>query len=206
MKRNSAPVLAASSCHGTRFEWCSSCEVRIASPGFRFARPHDHETRLIDFGRVARPDDLGRFGRVDEARDLRARPFEGVGRALGELVDAAMNVGVVGRVVVDERVDDGLRLLRRRGRVEVDEPLAARRRLREDRKVGDDACLLFGRLDGSRSRRALLGRTAHELPGEDARQRFADLRLGKRARRAARRIPARSSARRRGRAMPRLSA
>ena len=47
MKRSSAPVFAASSCHGTRFEWCSSCVVRIASPGPRFARPHENETRLI---------------------------------------------------------------------------------------------------------------------------------------------------------------
>ncbi len=47
MKRSSAPVLAASSCHGTRLEWCSSSLVRIASPGRRFPRPHENDTRLI---------------------------------------------------------------------------------------------------------------------------------------------------------------
>jgi hypothetical protein len=62
-------------------------------------------------------------------------PLEGFGGALGELVDAAVDVRVVVRVVVNERVDDGLRLLRTRGRVEVGQALAARGRLREDRKV-----------------------------------------------------------------------
>ena len=68
-------------------------------------------------GRVARPDDLGRLGGVDEARHLDACLLEGLGGPLGGLVDAAaMDVGVVVRVVVDQRVDDGLRLLRARHR------------------------------------------------------------------------------------------
>ena len=61
------------------------------------------------------------------------------GRAFGDLVDAAVDVRVVLLVVVDQRVDHGLRLLRGRGRVEIDEAFAARRRLRENRKIGGDA-------------------------------------------------------------------
>ena len=42
-----APVCAASSCQGTMFEWCSSCETTISSPAASRARPCDCATRLI---------------------------------------------------------------------------------------------------------------------------------------------------------------
>ncbi len=44
---NVAPVLAASSCHGTMFEWCSMTEIRISSPSPTWSRPHAVATRLI---------------------------------------------------------------------------------------------------------------------------------------------------------------
>ena len=84
----------------------------VSGAQVREAPQERHEVDRL--GRVARPDDLRRLRGVDESRDLRARAFEGVGGPLGEFVDAAMDVRIVGRVIVDERVDDGLGLLRRR--------------------------------------------------------------------------------------------
>src|SRR5665213_1806139 len=96
---------------------------RVARPEVRQApRERDEVDRL---GRVARPDDLFGVRGVDEARDLGARVLELLGRARAKLVDAAVDVRVVVLVVVDERVDHGLRLLRGGGRVEKDEPLPA---------------------------------------------------------------------------------
>ncbi len=119
-----------------------------------FARPHENDTRLIA-SVVLRVQTIsaGSAG-VDESRDLRARAFEGVGGPLGEFVDAAMDVRVVGRVIVDERVDDGLGLLRRRRRVEVDEPLA--RATSACARIGKSAMMraCFRLPSPSRSRRA----------------------------------------------------
>ena len=113
----------------------------------RVARPEVPEAprkrdQVDRFGRVARPYDLGRVGGVDEAGDLRARRLEGVGGAGRQLVNAAMDVRVIVLVIVDERVDHRARLLRRGGRIEIHQPAPARRRLRQDRKIGDDLGLL----------------------------------------------------------------
>jgi hypothetical protein len=108
-------------------------EDRVARAEVR--EPPREADEIDRFGRVARPDDLGGLGRVDEARDLGARGFERFRGAFGEFVDAPMDVRVVVRVVVHERVDHGLRLLRGGGRVEIGEALAARRGLREQRKI-----------------------------------------------------------------------
>ena len=122
--------------HEVRMMLESRREDRVARP--EIARAPAEADEVDRFGRVARPDDFGGLGRVDEARDFGARAFEGFGRALGELVDAAVDVRVVVRVVVHERVDDGLRLLRTRGRIEKREALSARRRVREDREIAGD--------------------------------------------------------------------
>mmetsp|Transcript_36924 Transcript_36924/g.91224 ORF Transcript_36924/g.91224 Transcript_36924/m.91224 type:complete len:236 (-) Transcript_36924:550-1257(-) len=45
--RITAPVLAATSCHGTRLLWCSSTDSTISSPGLRLAMPHVYATRLM---------------------------------------------------------------------------------------------------------------------------------------------------------------
>mmetsp|Transcript_13962 Transcript_13962/g.52364 ORF Transcript_13962/g.52364 Transcript_13962/m.52364 type:complete len:227 (-) Transcript_13962:686-1366(-) len=42
-----APVCAHTSCHGTRFEWCSSTLTTTSSPGFRNFTPHVYATKLI---------------------------------------------------------------------------------------------------------------------------------------------------------------
>ncbi len=46
MKRSSIPRSAASSCHGTRFEWCSISVSSRASPDFMFVRPQAWAIRL----------------------------------------------------------------------------------------------------------------------------------------------------------------
>ena len=38
---------SASSCHGTRLEWCSISVITIRSPGPTFAAPQLYATRLI---------------------------------------------------------------------------------------------------------------------------------------------------------------
>ncbi len=43
----SAPVIAATICHGTMLEWCSISVTRIRSPGRRLRTPHAQATRLI---------------------------------------------------------------------------------------------------------------------------------------------------------------
>jgi len=103
-------VFAASNCHGTRFEWCSSCEVRIASPALRFWRPQLYETRLIASVVLRVPDDLADSAPTKRATFSRAPSKASVARWC-EFVDASMDVRVVVRVVMDERVDHRPRLL-----------------------------------------------------------------------------------------------
>ena len=100
---------------------------RLATPRVR------HEVDRL--GGVAREDDLVRVRRADEPRDLGARLLVGRCRSLADLVDPAMDVGVVLAVELVDRVDDDLRLLARGRRVEVDERLAVDLRA-QDREVG----------------------------------------------------------------------
>ena len=72
-------------------------------------------------GRAAHEDDLVCRRRVEERAHLVARSLVGVGRARGERVRGAMDVGVLVRVEVREAVDHRLRLLRRGGVVEPDQ-------------------------------------------------------------------------------------
>ena len=65
-------------------------------------------------------------GALKNARDLAPGALVGLARELAELVHATMHVGVVLGVVARDRVDDDLRLLRRRRVVEIDERPAAR--------------------------------------------------------------------------------
>src|SRR5205807_559745 len=82
--------------------------------------------------------DLPRLARVQEPLDRKPRVLVRAGGALRKQVDAAMNVGAVLGVEADDGVDDGARLLRRRGVVEVDERLAPDPLL-QDREVLPDA-------------------------------------------------------------------
>ena len=46
-KRTVAPVISATICHGTMFEWCSISVTSTSSPGFSSRAPQAQATRLI---------------------------------------------------------------------------------------------------------------------------------------------------------------
>ena len=89
-------------------------------------------------GRAAGEDHFAVLARVDEALDLAARFLVFEGRRLRQVVDAAIDIGVLRRLVADEAVDHLARHLARRRIVEIDERLAVDLEL-EDREVGADA-------------------------------------------------------------------
>ncbi len=74
--------------------------------------------------RVAGEDDLFVRGGVEEGANALARDFEGFGRGIGQIVQAAMHVGVFVLVGLGQPLDDDARLLRRSGIVEIDKRLA----------------------------------------------------------------------------------
>jgi hypothetical protein len=94
--------------------------------------PGDEVDRL---GRVLREHDLVRARGTDETGDLGPGALHGVGRGLGERVRGAVHVRMGRLVVPVHRLDDGGRLLRRRGRVEEHEPSVVDGR-RQDGEVG----------------------------------------------------------------------
>jgi hypothetical protein len=115
------------------FEWCSISVISTASPGLRLVRAQEYATRLIA-SVTLRVKIVERSGAlVNAAIRLRA-----------QRVDAAMDVRVVVAVVVVERRQHLLGLLRSRGGVEVDETVAVDLP-RKDREVGADVEL--GRRD-----------------------------------------------------------
>src|SRR5439155_19243892 len=106
------------------------------------------------FGRVADEDDLALGGGVDERPDLLASALEPRGRALAELVDASMHVCVRRLVEGRHRVEHLPRLLRARGRVEIDERLAVEVLL-EDREVGTQPHCVYRSLNLDRNGHAV---------------------------------------------------
>lgn len=62
--------------------------------------------------------------RIDEARQLRARAFVGLGGLVAELVHGAADVGVVAAVEIVHRRDHRIGLLAGVGRIEIDQRLA----------------------------------------------------------------------------------
>ena len=123
MTRSFAPVSAHNCCQGTMFAWCSRCEMTISSPAWMLALPQLLATRLI--ASVAPRTKTMFFSRLgaQEPGDGLAGPLVGVGGPGRELVRGAVDVGVLVPVEVREPVDDGLRLLGRRGVVEPDQLL-----------------------------------------------------------------------------------
>ena len=107
------------------FEWCSISEITISSPAptLRAAvRRGDEVDRL---GRAAHEDDLARLGGVEEPpHPFRAPPRTHRSRRSLSEMHAAMDVRVLLAVVARQPSMHGLRLLRRRRVVEIDERLA----------------------------------------------------------------------------------
>ncbi len=116
----------------------------------RLERPAAPRVRdqVQSLGRVAREHDLA-GARPEERGQAPARILVERGGLLRDAVDAAVDVRVAGRVIAVHRVEHGLRLLRRRGAVEVDERLRPRRV--EDRE-------LLPHLAGIEGGRRLVGR------------------------------------------------
>ena len=88
-------------------------------------------------GGVLGEHDLAGVRRPDEPGDLGAGALEGGGGLLGDEVGAAVHVGVRLLVVALHGVEHGLRLLRRVGRVEVDEAAAVHLALEEREVLAD---------------------------------------------------------------------
>jgi hypothetical protein len=89
------------------------------------ARAQERVGHQVDgLRRAAGKDDLLATLGADESLDFVARRLVGLGCALRQEVDAAVDVGVVRLVEVGDGVEDLARLLRRRGVVQVDQGLA----------------------------------------------------------------------------------
>ena len=156
IQRISKPFSAASWCHGTMLAWCSSWVSTTASPAPRLAAPHELGHQVEALGGVLGEDDLvGRRG-ADEAGDLAPGALHRVGGLLGERVDAAVR-----RWRWSSRSRSSMasmhlaRLLRRGGRVEVDERACRATVLGEEREVGldrGDVERVVGRSSGSGGR------------------------------------------------------
>ena len=97
-------------------------------------RGRDEIDRL---GGRAREDDLVRRGRIEKAAHGLARAFERLRRGIGEVVQAAVDVRILGLVGTRDALDHRPRLLDRGGIVEIDQRLAVGFDL-EDREVRPD--------------------------------------------------------------------
>ena len=138
-----APWRSRRKCQGTMLEWCSMIESTISSPARDAFAPERIGDQIDRLGGVAREDDLLVPLGVEEGADLLARALVGLGRRVGEIMQAAVDVGVFGRVGVLQAVEHGLRLLRRGGVVEIDERLAVDLH-RQRGKVRADAVHVVG--------------------------------------------------------------
>ncbi len=94
--------------------------VPLAQPG---AAPALGD-QIDGLGRPAHEDDFARAGGVEEALDLTARSFVGLGGAHAQLVHAAVDVGAIPPVEMVHRTQHRLGLLGRRSVVEVDQRMA----------------------------------------------------------------------------------
>src|SRR5262249_31925751 len=96
-------------------------------------------------GGSAHEHDLAALARIQEAAHQLARIFIHIGRAFAQPVDAAMDVGVLFGVKASDTIDHRIRLLSRRGVVEIDERFASNA-LPQDRKIVADHGLSLVRI------------------------------------------------------------
>src|SRR5260221_9146785 len=90
-------------------------------------------------GGVTREDDLLALASVDEASYFHASLFHFCRRFFADLVDSTMNIGVSGFVISTHGLDDGIRLLRTRRAVKINQRLTVYL-AREDWKVLANFC------------------------------------------------------------------
>src|SRR6516164_4453354 len=79
--------------------------------------------QIDPLGGAADKNDLARLGSVQKALDFDSGHFVFVGGPLTEVMDAAVNVGVLFAVESIQSVDDDLRFLSRGGIIQVDQRL-----------------------------------------------------------------------------------
>src|SRR5207245_7496802 len=94
------------------------------------------------FGRPASEDDLVGCRSADVFRDVLPGNFVSFRRARAQLMQAAMHVGVVVLVVIPQRIQHRLWLLRCRGAVEVDQGMAVGP-LAQDREILADSLPIY---------------------------------------------------------------
>ena len=99
-------------------------ESTISSPALMFGSPQDDATRLIASVALRVKTISSVRAGVEEFRDLGAAALIGFGRRIGEIMQPAMHVGVFALVGLGHAVEHRIRLLRRRGVVEIDQRLA----------------------------------------------------------------------------------
>ena len=76
------------------------------------------------FGRATGKNDFSRTAGIDEPSRAIARGFEGGSGAIAQLMDAAMNIGVIFLVVATESIKNDSRFLGRGGVIKIDQRLA----------------------------------------------------------------------------------
>ena len=105
--------------------WCSISVTTTGVAGGRGWPAPGLGHQVERLGGVLGEDDLATVGRVDEPGLTLSRAPSRASVAFDrQLVRTPVHVGVVGLVVVGHRIDDLVGLLRRVGRVEVDQRLA----------------------------------------------------------------------------------
>ena len=110
------------------------CRENDLVTGSNVAAPVGLRHKVDAFGGVTHEDDLAGITRVQEAADFLSPVFVQLGRALAQLVRAAMDIRIAELIKACQRVNHGLRLLSRVGVVQVHKRLAVRR-LAQDREI-----------------------------------------------------------------------
>ena len=77
------------------FEWCSMVEMMTSSPAPTLARAPTRRHQIDRLGRTACIDNLAALGRSKVALYIEPGILVGIGRALTQFVDAAMDIRVV---------------------------------------------------------------------------------------------------------------
>ena len=137
-QRISKPFSAASICQGTMLAWCSIWVSSTASPSPRLAPPHDRATRFIASVAFLVKTSSRSAGALTKRFTLQPGRLEGLGGLGGQLVDAAVDVGVRRLVEALHGLEHLAGLLADGGRVEVHDALAVDLPV-EDREVLADA-------------------------------------------------------------------